>query len=468
MNVQFYSFSKRRNSTKQPAGSGTVIDCKLKEGTSVKNPKLQIFGRTFGYNYAYIPDFGRYYFVNDIISESYDITTYVLEEDVLASNKTAIGNTVARIGFSSTGYNEYIPDSRIAVEKDISITAVSSVTNFNTTGCYVLTAFSGQNSASYGLGTAYVMTEGNMNAVHDFMGNPTTFQKLVNFFKGNPIDGIFGCIWVPFHYDNAPGTTSVNMYIGDQDSSSAGYSIASRVMTGTGLFHAPKYYLTIPRTYNDFRDYEPYTTAQLYLPGVGCIDINLSDFRDATNICIKCVMEYGTGDVTYFIGPDDTDSRIIQTITTNVASPCPLGQTTTNMGGVLGGAGGVVGGLGTIIGGIATENAGMVLAGAGAALVSSANMALQSNKRGTSLKGGSGGRSSSWYTSITLVVFVQDTENCKAANYIAQRGRPVAQTHAISNHSGYVQCDDASVSIAGDSWEREEINSYLNSGFFYE
>ena len=115
MNVQFYSFSKRRNSTKQPAGSGTVIDCKLKEGTSVKNPKLQISGRTFGYNYAYIPDFGRYYFVNDIISESYDITTYVLEEDSLASNKSAIGSTIAMVEYSSTGYDEDMIDPRIDV-----------------------------------------------------------------------------------------------------------------------------------------------------------------------------------------------------------------------------------------------------------------------------------------------------------------------------------------------------------------
>lgn len=468
MNVQFYNFSKRRNSTKQPSGTGTVIDCKLKEGTSIKSPKLAIQGRTFTYNYAYIPDFGRYYFVTDVISESYDLTTYVLEEDSLASNKTEIGNTVARIGFSSTGWNAYIPDTRISVEKDLTITAVSTPTNFTTLGCYVLTTFSGQSSPSYGLGTGYIMTEGNMNAVHDFMGNPTTFQKLINFFKGNPIDAIFGCIWVPFNYDNGPGSTSVNMYIGDQNSSDAGYSIASKIMTGTGLYEAPKLYITIPRRYNDFRDFEPYTTAQLYLPGVGCTDINLSDFRDATNICIKCVMEYGTGDVTYFIGPDDVDSRILQTITTNVASPCPLGQTTTNMGGVLGGAGGVVGGLGTVIGGIATENAGMVLAGAGAALTASANMALQGNKRGTSIKGGTGGRSSSWYTSITLVVFSSETEDCDSVNYIAKRGRPVAVTHAISNHAGYVQCDDASISIAGDVWERDEVNSFLNGGFFYE
>lgn len=468
MNVNFYNFAKRRNSTKQPTGTGTIIDCKLKEQCSVKNPKLTLKSNNFGFDYAYIGDFGRYYFVSDVISEANGLVTYVLEEDSLASNKTAIGNTVARIGFSSTGYNVDIPDPRISVEKDNTITAVSTPTEFTEAGCYVITTFSGTPAASYGLGTAYVMDRANIEKVHTFMGNPTIYQKLVNFFKGNPIDAIFGCIWVPFDITKAPSDSVSNIYIGDQDASSAGVSISAAYLHGTGVYHASKYYLTIPRYYNDFRDYEPYTTAQIYLPGVGCVDINLSDFRDATNICIKTVMEFGTGDVTYFIGPDDTDSRIIQTITTNVASPCPLGQTTTNMGGVLGGAGGVVGGLGTVIAGIATENAATVLAGAGAALVSSANMALQGNKRGTSIKGGSGGRSSSWYTYMTLVVFRQDTENCNAANYIAQKGRPVAQTHAINTHSGYVQCDGASVSIAGDAWERDEINSYLNSGFFYE
>ena len=65
MNVIFYSHLKRSNSTKLPSG-GTEIACVLKDDCSVISPVLEIKTATLpDYNYAYIPDFGRYYYVND-------------------------------------------------------------------------------------------------------------------------------------------------------------------------------------------------------------------------------------------------------------------------------------------------------------------------------------------------------------------------------------------------------------------
>ena len=66
MTVTFYDFSKCINSTKQPTGVGTDVSVVLKEGCSVENPILVLTGNNFTYNYAYISDFGRYYFVTDI------------------------------------------------------------------------------------------------------------------------------------------------------------------------------------------------------------------------------------------------------------------------------------------------------------------------------------------------------------------------------------------------------------------
>ena len=40
MNVTFYNFTKRRNSTKIPTGAGTVKDCKLKDNCSVHDPVI--------------------------------------------------------------------------------------------------------------------------------------------------------------------------------------------------------------------------------------------------------------------------------------------------------------------------------------------------------------------------------------------------------------------------------------------
>ena len=175
----------------------------------------------------------------------------------------------------------------------------------------------------------------------------------------------------------------------------------------------------------------------------------------------KC-LEYATGDVGYFI--KDSSGHVIQTANTNMAALCPLGQMTTNAAGAVSSIGS---GIGSIAAMAAASTTGGGIAAAGALLVSAANTALSFNKRAASIKGGFGGQMAAAETNIFYTGYYMDTEDI-GTSYVSQKGRPVAVTHAISNHSGYVQCDDASVSLGGESWERDEVNSYLNGGFFYE
>lgn len=474
MNVNFYTFSKRRNSTKQPTGTGTIIDCKLKEGTSVKNPKLTISGDVFGYNYAYIGDFGRYYFVSDVISEAKGITTYVLEEDSLASNKSAIGGTVARIAFASTLYDTEIIDNRIAVHTTKSVRGSvnsSAYNGFNTTGCYILTVYNNAlTGASTGFAQSYVMDATNIAKVKAWLGDSRVFKPLVDYFLGNPLESIFGCIWVPFPYSDAPGTSTDHVVIGNQ--SSALYvgeygTINAKILTGTGIV---SYTATLPihLRYTDFRKCSPYTTAAVYLPGIGLLDVNINDWVMESNIYISYSIEYATGNVSYIFF--DSNARILQTSTCNVASECPLGQVTGDgnkmVNAVSGSVMGVIGGAAG--GGMAGGPVGAIAGAAGGLLKSAADVVLAFAGRGTSIAGGTGGRMASIFPEIRFIEVSVDTEDPDNADYIAKNGRPVAATHAISTHSGYVECEGASVSIGGESWERDQINSFLNGGFFYE
>lgn len=461
MNVNFYTFSKRRNSTKQPTGSGTTVSCTLKEGTSVKNPKLTISGDVFGYDYAYIGDFGRYYFVNDCISEAKGLTTYVLEEDTLASNKTAIGSTVARIAFSSTGYDINLVDNRIGVStKKLNYKSTATATGISQTGCYVITVFNDTQSVSNGLGQSYCMDAANMQKIKEWLGDPNIFNQAANYFLGNPLESIFQCHWVPFPLGNVGSVVGV-IYIGNQMSN----ALSAYTFSGTGIYGRTDT-VSIPWRYNDFRDSEPYTSATLYLPGVGNIDLNMSDWLNSNNINIQYSYEYGTGDVTYLLVDDS--GFIIQTASCNMASQCPLGQFSTNVGGMIQSVGGIAGGIGTMVAGALTNNPAAVMGGAAATVSSGASLTLSANHRASSIKGTIGGRTSALLNQFVLTGFYMDTEDCTDANYIAKKGRPVCKTQAISNHSGYVQCDDASVSIGGESWERDQINSFLNGGFYYE
>lgn len=467
MTVTYWTnYSKRKNSTTKPSSTGTDVTVKLKDDCSIINPIIESATMPVTANYVYISDFGRYYFVTNVVYVTKTIKNFQLEVDVLATYKTAIGNTVARIAFSSTGYDTDIVDPRIVIKTTKLKNENSAATELDNTGCYVLTVYNNGNTTSNGLATSYVLDAANMIALKQFLGDDTVYAALKSYFVGEPLDSVFGCIWVPFDIALTPGAAVSNIHIGNDDSTSHGYVINAYEMAGTGVLQGTEITLAIPYRYNDFRDIAPYSTAQLYLPGAGKVDLNLGDWLDTVNIKITYTMEYGTGDLTYYL--KDFGGNLIQTVSCNVASLCPLGQITNNGAGIISSTGGAAAGLGAVAFGALTGN---TVATAGAAmglLASAASFAASANTHGASLKGNSGGRTSTEITDVIITVFDADTEDVTNANYIAKKGRPVAATHAINTHSGFVQCDDASVDIIGTAIEKDRVNQYLNAGFFYE
>ena len=85
---------------------------------------------------------------------------------------------------------------------------------------------------------------------------------------------------------------------------------------------------------------------------------------------------------------------------------------------------------------------------------------------GVSQKGAIGGRSMAHWDTVFGVGTVTDTT--LPDDLLPVVGRPCMEVLQISSLSGYVQCINASVSISGPAEDRDEINSYLNGGFYYE
>lgn len=115
MNVNFYNFSKRPNSTKRPTGNGTIYQCTLiEENTSIISPTLKLklpTGESFiNKNYCYIADFERYYFVSDV---SYNLGVWFisLNCDVLATAKNIIGASTQYVMRSSSLFDGDIIDT---------------------------------------------------------------------------------------------------------------------------------------------------------------------------------------------------------------------------------------------------------------------------------------------------------------------------------------------------------------------
>lgn len=92
--------------------SGGSYSCTLKDTTSVLNPVLilKTSDPVYNYNYLYIQEFGRYYFINDIRSVNNNVWEISAHVDVLETYKSAILANSAVIKRQASQYNLYLDD----------------------------------------------------------------------------------------------------------------------------------------------------------------------------------------------------------------------------------------------------------------------------------------------------------------------------------------------------------------------
>ena len=78
------------------------------------NPVLEVEGDIVSsigqYNYLYIEDYARYYFITSITGDSYQLSTVHAHCDILSSAKAWLRPRLATIGRNEKLYNAYIND----------------------------------------------------------------------------------------------------------------------------------------------------------------------------------------------------------------------------------------------------------------------------------------------------------------------------------------------------------------------
>ena len=458
-------FSKRENSTKKPTTTGTKVEILLKEDTSIDNPSIVLTGNVLNIDYCYIPDFGKYYFVGSPVILADNMTQYDLVEDCLGTHKTAIGNTVAHIVYSSTGYDKYIVDPRISVKPTKQYQDTQTLASgLSSQGIYILSVVSEDANGETGALAYYFIDYSEIDDLMKDMIADTAWDAIKQKLN-DPMESVVDLIWIPLPSSAlASGvnieTSASSIKLMKTQLSCQGFQLKNPIVTLSAVS------LSIPYRLQDFRDSQPYTSFSLYLPGLGLTDLNADDFIESLNVNIYTYVDIAHGDLTYWIYDDD--GNVLKTASFHCGVTVPIAHMATNAGGGITSIGGAVGGFMGFVGGIVSGNPLVAAGGALSSVLAGGNAALQFNSRSTSVKGTDVGRSAFYDTSFTLLETVVDTEDPDDANYIAKWGRPVGETHAINNHSGFVQCENASIEIAGDSFERENINRFLNNGFYYE
>lgn len=455
MQAIFYKFSKRKNSTAVPGGQGNERDLTLKNGSSIITPTFLVAGESFDYNYCSFN--GRYYWITDITSVRNELWEVQCRVDVLASWKNEILNSKGFVKYSSSDNNQNIKDGRNVVTSNVERTAsYLNMQMFDVNGSYILATLSGPASEAINnsFSVLYGMESGSLGALAQEFNSPDALTAIRQYFD-NPTETIVFCRWLPRNLIGGP-TRIVPVKFGDYESSVTGTLIEDNYATEIGD-------ITIPWQKSDFRNYEPYSSAILYLPGVGNVSIPLSSLAGLDVLSIQCVMDYVTNQIHYQVA-DGTGANIIGTYSGSVGVDIPISAIQSgNVGGILAGIGGIAGGIGAIAtGGMSLGAAAAIGGGLYAAGVSS----LSQNIRATgSFSGGYNVKAGG--TTIHLEIFRNQSVQ-EPSEYVDTIGNPCMKTRNISGLSGYCQTEDFQVSGNMLDTEKSEINNLMNGGVYIE
>lgn len=111
----------------------------LRQSTSIINPVIMLNAdNPTAYNYAYIPAFNRYYFINKIEAYRTGLFILTMSVDVLETYKTEIKGMLAIIDKNETVGNNYFNDGSFILDSRAYNQIINFSNGFNDNGEFIL------------------------------------------------------------------------------------------------------------------------------------------------------------------------------------------------------------------------------------------------------------------------------------------------------------------------------------------
>lgn len=119
-NIILYNTPSENNRVTKVLNNPLTLSGELREQTSILSPKVKVqsTGPLSNYNYAYIEQFGRYYYITDIESVINNIWLVSMRCDVLMSFDSEIRSLTCILARQNTIYSPYLEDPLISVSID--------------------------------------------------------------------------------------------------------------------------------------------------------------------------------------------------------------------------------------------------------------------------------------------------------------------------------------------------------------
>lgn len=521
--------AKRKNSTLQPTLIAS-FDVLLKTPTSLHTPTFTINAATFDYNYLKWGD--RYYFVTDVVSRNNSLWEVSAVIDVLATFKADILASTQYVTYSSVAGDNWLADTRIPVLKStVSSKSSAGLPFINTLGFYVLSVVGGDNgvggcevfavnkstlnalvqavatwsgnditdimngvtinppsynspsvntpSAQASNGECFAALITSLKSMIDSMGNvATSVQDSANDimkkiqeastktgFIGNAFANapncIRSCIWVPFDLGSFTGSSGA-IYLGKYDTGQGGFKVNPEPTSGTIS-------VSIPWHFSDWRR-GLCEDVYLYLPFVGMVSYSADSLTHVSSISVKYSVTATDGNICYEV---TAGNEILGTYGGNACTNYPIGINQQASAGEVFTA--LVGGVQkTVSAAVNSSISPLSAVGAVGKMAIEIGLAAYDvknvqNTTHFSCVGGIGGGAGVGLDLSVACYTVAHNTIVDPADMRDTMGLPTMKPMALATLTGYCQCANAHVAANGaESAELDEIDAFLNSGFYIE
>lgn len=475
MLVNLYTFEKKKNSTKQPnvSTATTLTSVQLKDSTSILNPVLLINPSNAslpspfvpsGFNYAHLPSFGRYYYVTDWrwingIWECY------LTVDVLASFKSSIGNMSEYVLRSSSSYDTSISDITYPVTTNYAVNRTPIDLNLDMIGFYVLGIISNSSAVSEGAISYYVMTAAEMANFKSYLMSETFLSAngLANLQEMNkelvkvaynPFQYIVSCKFFPFAYPSSTGTAVTAINFGWWS-----IPMTARLISGYVIFSQQSDTFTAvahpQASRGRYLNHAPYTEIYVIHPMLGTVLLDSNKIEATNTVIITVTADAISGQGVIDITNTTRGIRLFETCS-NIAQDIPLAQINTD---VIGVARTAISSTGDVISKVANLDIGGAIASAASGVLNT----IEASIPVLQASGVNGNKANYYFSADFYTVNRQVVDED-----LAHRGRPLCANKTINTLSGFVMCADGHFSGNCFDAEKDIVNNYLMTGFYYE
>lgn len=472
------------------SGSGVkTLTCMLKEGSSIIRPVL-IFERAnvgHTYNYVYIADFSRYYFVDDIVYENARIY-YYCSVDVLATYKSTIGNSTQYVLRSAHTYNEYVidqfyPTMTSLVQYSEDLGKVWSGYNHTGEEQFWVVGVVSKGGVLY-----YAFTEAQLNAFMTYLWSEQFVLDMLDILRidialnpqlkaaVDPISYLTCCIWFPFslfadEYHASAKFPAVSVEIGGKTTSLSGYGVNVTALPSSGdclalAWEALPAIMPHPQSNarGEYLNSPGFTDARLVIPPFGVFDYNAAELNQYDRIYARINVDCtnGCGKLEVFGQVKDTPQSntyttksVLTDVQTQIGVPLPITQIITPGLSVIDMTMRVGGAVASAFMG----NWGGAAAGAASAIDTFYNSRVP---RATNM--GSRGNLAGLYGHA----FFEYTWRRVAPEDNTDNGRPLCDTYQLSTLPGFQLILNPHIHTTGTASEDDQINTFLETGYFYE